>query len=175
MADNERKRVKLQCAALLGDGFLLAAHPHQIYGVEVMRARIAGIEFESTLVLSLCSRKVPVVTFQHLGQRYVRFTQRRIQVERLQRRCFGLGHGLTRRQHIVSGRGHDMVGIRDPDVRQRVAGVLLHRLLEELQSFGHKLNASARQSQETVTRRLVSTLLALSSGWDERKAFRTMT
>src|ERR1019366_1908280 len=113
----------------LSNGFLFPATEHgKVERVQPVRPGIAGVEFQSLLVLSLASGKIPVVLHIVAAQNSMGIGQGRVQLQRLA--GGSIGFWIVFAGTATSKASQCAIAIGQTHICQSVAGVFRDGLIE---------------------------------------------
>src|SRR5712664_3978714 len=108
-----------------------------------MSGRVVGVEFDGPFIFALSSSPVTVVIIFDMGQRDVRFCERVIDFQSLERGGLGFWHRLIRWHSSARVRGpQEIVSVSQTAVSQREVRISFYRLLKILEGFLHSLLGS---------------------------------
>ena len=79
--DDQGEGIKLPCTMNFAECLRGPPHRHQVISVPVVCSRVAGIQIDSALELTLCCHPIPLIMHLHERQRTVCLGQRIVQVQ----------------------------------------------------------------------------------------------
>jgi hypothetical protein len=141
-ADRERQRLERVGMEDPLHGLLVASHVREEDGVPGLGVGMLGLQLQRPAELLLCRRPVPVEEEVNHAEPGVSFGEPGVESQCLERRRFGLWHGLIRREIAEFREAAERPALRESGMCEGKAGVLLHCLLEVLDGEGEPVDTA---------------------------------